>query len=52
MAKVPPYHSDEPGIEVYHNSSKCTEGNNIERHNRRSGTGGHRLCSHCKRLEE
>ena len=52
MAKVPPFYSIEPGTEVYHNSNRCTEGNNIERENRRSGTGNHRLCSHCKRIEE
>lgn len=49
--KVIPYYSIQPGIEVYHNSNKCTEGNNIEKNNRRSGTGGKRLCDHCKRLE-
>jgi len=50
--KVLPYYSIEPGIHVYHNSNKCTEGNNIEDRNRRQGTGGHRLCDHCKRLEQ
>ncbi|EKD43835.1 MAG: hypothetical protein ACD_72C00100G0006 [uncultured bacterium] len=50
--KVSPYHSIQPGIEVYHNSNQCTEGNNIERQNRRQGTGGKRLCDHCKRLEK
>jgi len=49
--KVNPYHSIEPGTEVYHNSNRCTEGNNIEKRNLKSGTGGHRLCSHCRRLE-
>ena len=51
MTKVNPYHSIEPGIEVYHNSNKCTEGNNIEKRNLAGGTGGKRLCSHCERLE-
>ena len=50
--KVIPYHSIQIGIEVYHNSNKCTEGNNIENRNRRPGTGGKRLCDHCKRLEK
>ena len=48
--KVGPFHSKEPGTEVYHNNNKCTEGNNIECYNRVSGTGGLRLCDHCRRL--
>lgn len=51
MTKVLPYHSIEPGREVYHDSNRCTEGNNIERRNRKNGTGGKRRCDHCKRLE-
>jgi hypothetical protein len=51
MAKVQPFHSDEPGREVYHNSTRCTEGNNIERRHLRQGTAGRRLCDHCRRLE-
>jgi hypothetical protein len=35
---------------VHHNNTRCTEGNNIERHNRRSGTGGHPLCHRCVTL--
>lgn len=35
---------------VHHNNTKCTEGNNIERENRREGTGGKPLCNHCARL--
>lgn len=50
MAKTSPWHSVEPQIEVYHNDTQCTEGNNIEYKNRRPGTGGKRLCDHCKRL--
>ncbi len=49
--KVNAYHSKQPWIEVYHNSNQCTEGNNIERENVRSGTAGRRLCDHCKRLD-
>lgn len=49
--KVQPFHSKQPWIEVYHNSNKCTEGNNIERENLRPGTAGRRLCDHCKRIE-
>lgn len=32
---------------VYHNNTACTEGNNIERRNLRSGTGGKPLCRKC-----
>ncbi len=47
--KVNPYHSKKnPG--VYHVCNRCTEGNNIERENKRPGTGGGRLCQTCKRL--
>lgn len=35
---------------VHHNNNKCTEANNIERENLRSGTGGKPLCQHCSRL--
>ena len=50
MAKTSPYHS--PKQPVYHNNSRCTEGNNIERKNRTSGTGGKRLCERCKELNK
>ena len=50
MARVAPFHSAKPGTAVYHNNNRCTEGNNIERHYLRRGTGGHRLCQHCARL--
>lgn len=48
MAVVPAFHSILQN--VYHNNSGCTEGNNIERVNLRSGTGGKPLCQHCRRL--
>lgn len=35
---------------VYHNNRSCTERNNIEKKNLKSGTGGKRLCSRCKEL--
>ena len=35
---------------VYHVCSNCTEGNNIERENLRSGTGNGDLCDTCKDL--
>lgn len=50
MARVAAFHSTLPGTNVHHNNNRCTEGNNIESRNRRSGTGGHPLCSHCARL--
>ena len=48
MAKTAPWHA--AGSDVYHDNTECTEGNNIERENRRPGTGGKRKCDHCKRL--
>jgi hypothetical protein len=46
-----PWHSKKPSDRrVYHNNTGCTEGNNIERQNRVSGTGGRPLCDHCGRL--
>jgi len=49
--RTSPWHSvrttDRP---VYHDNTSCTEGNNIEQHYRRSGTGGRRQCEHCARL--
>jgi len=38
--------------DVYHNNSKCTERNNIERENIVQGTGGLPLCQHCRRLNQ
>lgn len=37
-------------MDVHHDNTSCTEGNNIERQNRRSGTGGLPKCGHCRRL--
>jgi len=52
MAKVAPFHSVKPNTpQVYHNNDACTEGNNIEKENLRSGTGGRPLCHHCARLD-
>ncbi len=50
MAKTSPFHSIEPGREVYHDNTSCTEGNNIESKYKRYGTAGRRKCSHCSRL--
>jgi hypothetical protein len=35
---------------VYHDESRCTEGDNIESYNRVAGTGGRPKCDHCKRI--
>ena len=50
MPKVSAFHSKKAGTDVYHNNSKCTEGNNIETYNKVSGTGNLRLCARCKEL--
>jgi hypothetical protein len=51
MAKVAPFHSKrEQDKKVYHDSDRCTEGNNIEAYNKVSGTGGRPKCEHCSRL--
>lgn len=51
MAVKKSWHSDEEGTEVYHNNTDCNTGNNIERENLEHGTGNHRLCKECKRLD-
>ncbi len=48
MAKVAAFHSIKQ--DVYHDNNKCTEGNNIEKENLRTGTGGKPKCSHCSKL--
>ncbi len=50
MPKVNPTYSIK--AEVHHDNSLCTERNNIEKENLRSGTGGLPLCDHCKRLNQ
>lgn len=50
MPRVAPFHSKLAGTSVYHDNSKCTEGDNIESYNRESGTGGLKHCEHCARL--
>lgn len=46
--KTSPWHSVKQY--VYHNETACPEGNNIERENRRNGTGGKPLCNRCRNL--
>jgi len=49
MPRKSPWHSIKE--DVYHDNTKCTEGNNIEPENYREGTGGKRKCQHCARLD-
>ena len=51
MANIRPWHSsrDTDG-KVYHDDTRCTEGNNIETRYRRDGTGGRPKCELCQRL--
>lgn len=46
MAKADPFYSAKK-MDVYHDSSTCTEGNNIERESKRSGTAGLPHCKTC-----
>jgi len=46
------FHSKKPNVKVYHDTEKCTEGNNIEKRNLVGGTGGKKLCGHCKRIKK
>ena len=48
MAKVSAWHSILSN--VHHVCTNCNTGNNIERENRRSGTGGKPRCQECQRL--
>ena len=52
MSLVPTYHSAlNSDRKVYHDSSLCTEGSNIEPKNRRAGTGGRPRCERCADCE-
>jgi hypothetical protein len=46
MARVLAWHSK--NSDVHHVCTNCNTGNNIERENRVSGTGGLPLCQECK----
>jgi phenylacetate-coenzyme A ligase PaaK-like adenylate-forming protein len=52
MPKVSPWHSSAAGIDVYHDNTACTEGNNIEKKHWTSGTGGKRKCSKCEEYDK
>lgn len=49
MGVTAPWHSVLSN--VHHDNTSCNTGNNIERENRRSGTGGKPLCLECKALK-
>jgi hypothetical protein len=50
--KVSPYHSSDPtDPDVYHDHDNCPSGQQIPKKNRRPGTGGHRRCKHCVKLD-
>ncbi|QPH39463.1 hypothetical protein [Pedobacter endophyticus] len=49
MAKTAAFHSIKAN--VHHDNTKCTEGNNIEKENLRSGTGGKPKCANCSKLD-
>ena len=46
--KKSPWHSIKS--DKHHNNTECNTGNNIERENRRRGTGDKRLCKECANL--
>jgi hypothetical protein len=48
MPKKSPWHSIKQT--VHHDNTECNTGNNIERENRREGTGGKPLCKECADL--
>ena len=50
MAVTSPWHSIKAG--VHHNNTECNTGNNIERENWQSGTGGKPLCKECADLRK
>ena len=47
--QVKPYHAAKS--KVYHIFNSCTLGNNIERYNKKSGTGGKKMCKNCRKLK-
>ena len=49
MAKTSPWHSIKQ--QVHHDNTSCNAGNNIEKENVRSGTGGKPLCTECAKLK-
>jgi hypothetical protein len=57
MPKVPDFYSINEAIKValnrvYHDNGACPLGRRIPPIERRSGTGGYRLCDDCKNLND
>lgn len=53
MARVAPYYSAQEANKpvqdrVHHNDDTCKAGRDIRPNDKRSGTGGYRLCGDCK----
>jgi hypothetical protein len=49
--KTSPFHSKVVWHRaVYHDETRCPEGNNIEPRNRVKGTGGRPKCSRCRTI--
>jgi len=49
MPKISPWHSVKQS--VHHDNTNCNTGNNIEKENLRSGTGGKPKCKECANLD-
>lgn len=57
MTTVPAFHSvnevkKPQANRVYHNNNACPPGRDIPSWERRTGTGGYRLCQDCDRLNK
>jgi len=50
MAQTSPWHSIKQS--VHHDNTSCTTGNNIERENLRTGSGGKPKCQECDKLDK
>lgn len=47
--RVPAYHSSNPSSpDVHHVYNDCPSGSQIPPRNRVAGTGGYRMCDHCR----
>ena len=57
MSRIPAFHSINEGKKpaanrVHHDNSLCPPGRDIPENERRSGSGGYRLCEDCKNLND
>jgi hypothetical protein len=55
MSRIAAFHSVNEtkksiGKRVHHNHSECPSGREIPKNERVAGSGGYRLCKHCKDL--